>query len=208
MTVELDNETQIDARMQQVVGGPQRIAPLREEDLDDEARQFAVDLRKAFAIPENGVIPEVMRTMLIHPSLFKVQMDIGILFAAKNTISARERELAILRNAWLCGAPYEWGEHVDIGKRLGVTAEEIERCTIGSEAEGWSEHERALIKGVEEFHADHCLSEATWNTLAKTWNDQQLMEFPVLIGIYIATALQQNTLRVPLAANNPGLSHR
>lgn len=208
MTVEASGDRNIDRRMEQVVGRPQRIAPLREDELSDEARQFAVELRAAFGIPENGAIPEVMRTMLVHPDLFRVQMDIGILFAARNAIPARERELAILRNAWLCAAPYEWGEHVDIGKRFGLTSEEIERCTQGSKAEGWSEHDRAILKGVEEFHADHCLSDETWEALAKSWDDKQLMEFPVLIGTYIATALQQNTLRVPLAENNPGLAHR
>jgi alkylhydroperoxidase family enzyme len=204
----MSGDIDIDRRMAQVTGGPQRIAPLREEDMSDEARQFAVELRKAFNIPENGSIPEVMRTMLVHPDLFKVQMDIGIVFAAKGTIPPRERELAILRNAWLCAAPYEWGEHVDIGKRFGLTSEEIERVSQGSGAEGWGELDRAILKGVEEFHADHCLSEETWNALASHWDDRQMMEFPALIGTYIATALSQNSLRVPLAPNNPGLTHR
>ncbi|MFA7603996.1 MAG: carboxymuconolactone decarboxylase family protein [Novosphingobium sp.] len=207
MTVEQSGDRNIDKRMAEVVGRPQRIAPLREEDLSPEARQFAVELRAAFGIPENGAMPEVLRTMLVHPALFRAQMAMGIVLA-NSTIPARERELAVLRNAWLCGAPYEWGEHVDIAKRLGVTSAEIERCTQGSKAEGWSDHERAVLKGVEEFHADHMLSEATWEQLARTWNDEQLMEFPVLVGTYIATALQQNTLRVRLADNNPGLAHR
>jgi 4-carboxymuconolactone decarboxylase len=204
MTVERD----IDQRMEQITGGPQRIAPLREEDMSEEGRQFAVELRKAFNIPENGSMPEVMRTMLVHPDLFKVQMDTGIMFAAKGTIPPRERELAILRNAWICAAPYEWGEHVDIGKRFGLTGEEIERVTQGSAAAGWSDLDRAVLQGVEEFHADHCLSEATWTALASFWDDRQMMEFPALVGTYIATALAQNSMRVPLAPNNPGLAHR
>ncbi len=34
------------------------------------------------------------------------------------------------------------------------------------------------------------------------------MELPVLVGTYATTAMQQNSLRVRLNANNPGLSHR
>ena len=78
----------------------------------------------------------------------------------KGALSPRERELAILRVDWLCGAPFEWGEHVDIAKRYGVSREEIERVTQGSSAPGWSEHERAILKGVEESLANYMISDA------------------------------------------------
>jgi alkylhydroperoxidase family enzyme len=208
MAVEPSGDLNIDKRMEQIVGKPLRVAPLPEEQLPDEARQLAIELRAAFGIPEDGAMPEVVRVMLVHPDLFRAQMDMGVLLAAKGSIPPRERELAVLRNAWLCGAPYEWGEHVDISKRFGVTSEEIERVTKGSKAQGWNDHERAILKGVEELHMDHTLSDETWDVLAKTWNDKQLLEFPVLVGQYISTALQQNTLRVRLGENNPGLAYR
>lgn len=196
------------ARMDEIVGQPPRIAPLSEDEMTDDVREICRVMRAAFGIAENGVIPEVLRQMLRHPDLFDAQMKMGTLLAGRNTIPARERELAILRNAWLIGAPFEWGEHVDIGKRMGVTAEEIERCTIGSSAEGWSDHDRAIMQGVEELVENYMISDATWAQLAKTWSEQQLMEFPVLVGQYISTALQQNSLRVRLAADNPGFTHR
>lgn len=198
----------IDKRMDQVVGEGLRVTPVEVADLTEEARQLAIQIRAAFGIPEDGAMPVSIRTMLIHPELFKAQMSMGIALAA-GSIPARERELAVLRNAWLCGAPYEWGEHVNIGKgRCGLTDEEVERCTQGSAAAGWTDHERAILQGVEEFHMDHALSEATWNLLARSWDQKQLMEFPVLVGAYIMTALQQNTIRMPLDPGNPGLAHR
>ena len=63
-------------------------------------------------------------------------------------MTVRERELAVLRVAWLCRAPYEWGEHVELAKLCGVSAEEIERVTQGSSAAGWSDHECALLLAV------------------------------------------------------------
>lgn len=198
----------LEQRMEEIVGHPTRIAPLSEDEMSDEVREICKAMRASFGIAENGVIPEVFRQMLRHPALFDAQTKMGMLLAAHNTIPARERELAILRNAWLIGAPYEWGEHVDIGKRMGLTAEEVERCTVGSSAPGWSEHDAAILKGVEELLANYMISDETWGVLARTWNDQQLMEFPVLIGQYISTALQQNSLRVRLAEDNPGLTHR
>jgi len=208
MTVETSGDLNIDKRMEQVVGPGLRVTPVEADQLTEEARQLAIKIRAAFGIPEDGAMPVSIRTMLIHPELFQAQMSMGIVLAA-GSIPARERELAVLRNAWLCGAAYEWGEHVNIGKqRCGLTDAEIERCTQGSQAAGWTEHEQAILKGVEELHADYALSEETWNALAKTWDQKQLMEFPVLVGAYIMTALQQNTIRMPLDPGNPGLGHR
>lgn len=208
MTVEASGDLNIDKRMEEVVGQGPRIAPMDEDQLTDEAYKLAMDIRAAFGIPENGAMPESLRMMLVHPKLFQAQMTMGIALAA-GTIPPRERELAVLRSAWICGAPYEWGEHVDIGKqRTGLSTEEVERCTQGSKAAGWSEHDRAIMKGVEELHMHHMISDETWAVLAKSWNDQQLTEFPLLVGIYTATAMQQNSLRFRLDDHNPGLAHR
>ena len=207
MTVEASGDRNIDKRMAQVVGEGLRVTPVDVDQLTDEARQLAIQIRAAFGIPENGAMPVSILTMLIHPELFKAQMAMGIALAA-GSIPPRERELAVLRNAWICGAAYEWGEHVDIGKRYGLTAEEIERVTQGSAAPGWSEHEAAILRGVEELIADQALSDATWDTLAKTWDEQQLFEFPMMVGQYVATAFVQNSLRIRLAEDNPGLTHR
>jgi hypothetical protein len=39
----------------------------------------------------------------------------------KGGIGPRERALTALRVCWLCRAPFEWGEHVDIAKHYGVS---------------------------------------------------------------------------------------
>ena len=145
--------------------------------------------------------------MLRHPGLFRCQIDMAVqLF--QGALSPRERELAILRVDWLCGAPFGWSEHVEIAKRAGVSSEEIERVTQGSSAPGWSEHDRAILKGVEESLAHYMISDETWEVLARTWTERQLFEFPMLIGQYVATDLQQNSLRVRLGDHHRGMRQR
>ena len=57
----------------------------------------------------------------------------------RNTIlPERERELLILRTAWLSRGDFIWGRHDVIGKEAGLTAEEIARVTEGPDAAGWS----------------------------------------------------------------------
>lgn len=185
-----------DARMAQTVENGPRYAPLALEEVSPEGQEQVTAIRAAFSIPESRPFPDVSLITLRHPGMFKGQMVLGIELAAKGTIPARERELAILRLALLARAPFEWCEHVDIGKAFGVTPEEIERVIEGSSAAGWTEHESAVLRAVEELLADHCMSDATWATLAKTYDEKQMLEFPMLVGSYLMTALQQNTLKI------------
>lgn len=196
------------ARDAEVNGAPPKILPIPESELGAEALEYCRRLRIVLGIPEDGVIPDVTATMLRHPALNDAQTQMGIMLAGKGTISAREREIAVLRQAWVTGSPYEWGEHVDIGKRLGLSGEDIERIIAGADAPGWSRHEAAILRGVDEMLTGYRIADATWEVLAESWNEQQLLEFPIVVGVYIATALQQNSFGVALRDGNPGLSHR
>lgn len=192
----------IDAREALILGKPQRIEPVKPEDLDADAKALAITVRESLGVSEHSVMPEAFLTMLKHPGLYRCQMEMGVQLLSKGLIDRRERELAIMRVGWLCRAPYEWGQHVNIAKRFGVTAEEIERVTQGSSAPGWTEHEAAVLRGVEELLRDQMISDETWDVLARTWTEQQLIEFPMLVGQYVATAYSQNALRMRL---NPGM---
>jgi alkylhydroperoxidase family enzyme len=196
----------VEAREAEILGKPQRLRSLTPDEFNEDAKAMVTNLRTSLGLSTEHM-PAVFGLMLRHPGLFKAQMEMGLqLF--KGEINPRERELAVLRIGWLCRAPFEWGEHVDIAKSYGMTSDEIDRVTHGSSAAGWNEHECAILKGVEELFSNQMISDSTWEVLAKSWSEPQLVEFPMLVGQYYATALQQNTLRVQLATENPGLKHR
>ncbi|CAN7513668.1 carboxymuconolactone decarboxylase family protein [Phenylobacterium sp. LjRoot225] len=197
----------IAAREAEITGKPQRIEPLRAEELSGDAKDLVHRIRAAVGLAPSADIPEYCLTMVKHPEIFRCQMEMGAAIF-KGALSPRERELAVLRVGWLMRAPYEWGEHVDISQRYGVTPEEIERVILGAAAPGWSEHDAALLRAVEELLSEQAISDATWATLAKSWNEQQLIELPMMVGQYVATALVQNALRMRLASDNPGLTYR
>lgn len=180
---------------QTITGGP-RYAPLRLDEVSPEGQEQVDAIRAAFHIPESRPFPDVSLITLRHPGMFKGQMVLGIELAAKGTIPGRDRELMIMRLALLARAPFEWCEHVDIGKAFGITHEEIDRVIAGSSAPGWSEHESAMLRAVEELLADHCISDATWDVLAGTWDEKQMLEVPMLVGAYLMTAMQQNSLKI------------
>lgn len=196
----------IAARQAHVVGDGPRILAVDNDDVDDEAHAVVTRVRASAGAGPAAIMPDYMRTMIKHPEIFRCQMEMGAAIF-QGRIPPRERELAVLRCGWLCRAPYEWGEHVDIGKRYGLSNEEVARVQQGSSAPGWSEHDAAILRGVEELIGDQAMSDATWDTLAESWDEAQLIEFPMMVGQYVATAFVQNSLRIRLAPDNPGLSH-
>ncbi len=200
--------TDIPAREKRVIGTGPRIAALSGDEVDAASLELVNQVRigaGAQAVPATEV-PEYMRVAMKHPEVFARQMEMGaVLYNGR--IPPRERELAILRIGWLTQSPYEWGEHVNIAQRVGLSIEEVRRVRDGSAASGWGAHDAAVLRGVEELLADYTLSDSTWDVLAHSWDEPQLIEFPMMVGQYIATAFVQNSLRIPLGPNNRGLSH-
>ena len=145
----------------------------------------------------------IFRTLANHPKLAKRWMVFANHILGKNSLPAREREILILRIGWLCRAEYEWAQHVVIGKREGLTDDEIRKIGEGPDAPGWSALDRALLLATDELHGDACVSDATWAELAKHLNGQQLMDVVFTVGNYNLVSMALNSLGVQL---DPGLS--
>lgn len=190
-----------------MIGKGPRIEAIPDAAIPDELRAVVNETRASLGLGPAKPLPEYTRLVAKNPTVFRPHMEMGTaIFSGQ--IPPRERELAVLRVAWVSGAPFEWGEHVNIARRVGITRDEIERVTRGSAAAGWTKHESAIIRGVDELILDQVLYDQTYETLARQWSEEQLIEYLMMVGHYVATAFVQNSLRVRLAADNPGLQHR
>jgi alkylhydroperoxidase family enzyme len=144
-----------------------------------------------------GNVQNIFRTLANHEKLAKRWLVFGNHILSKSTLPAREREIVILRIGWLCQSAYEWGQHVVIGKRAGITEEEIPKIKEGPNA-GWSDHEALLLKAADELHGDAFVSDETWAGLTKTYNDQQMMDLVFTCGQYNMVSMALNSFGVQL----------
>ena len=202
------SEDRIRAREELILGGPPRITPIDVAEISDEALTVVSDLRETFKRGSQKP-DEFFAITLQHPKLYRRHTDLALQLMNHGALRPRDRELIILRTAWLCQAPYEWGEHVIVGKQFaGLTREDIERVTVGSTAPEWDARDRAILQAVEELHDTAMICDETWDRLAAELNEQQLLELPVLMGQYQGVAYLQNSVRIRLGRNNVGLSAR
>jgi alkylhydroperoxidase family enzyme len=169
-----------------------RVAPVRDEDLDAEGREFLQ------TVGREGRVLNIYRTLAAHPKLLKRWAVFGTHVLYKSKLPARERELLILRTGWLCRSEYEWGQHVIIAKGVGVTDEEIERVMEGADAAGWDGFDAALVRAADELHEDSFISDGTWEALSQRFDTQQLIDVIFAVGQYHVVSMALNSLGVQL----------
>lgn len=182
-----------------------RIEPLQEADWSDEAREVLKPMLAGKGV--NGGQAEVFnifKTLVNHPDLARRWLVFGNHILGKSTLPAREREILILRIGYLCQAGYEWGQHVVIGKRVGMSAAEINACKTGPSTPGLSDADRLLLQATDELHADAHIADATWQGLGEHFNTQQLMDLVFTVGQYNLVSMALNSFGVQLDEGLPG----
>jgi len=176
-----------------------RIPPLGGDEMNEETSALLDEVR----LP-NAEAVNIFATLVRHPGLFRRWMPFaGKLLAGK--LPARDRELLILRTAWRCRSPYEWGQHVRLAKAAEISDEEIDRIVAGPDAPGWDPLDRTLLTAVDELHDDACITDATWSALTAHYDERQVIEVPMLVGQYHMVAFALNSLGVQREPGVPGL---
>ncbi len=113
-------------------------------------------------------------------------------------LSKQDKELVILRVGQLRNSEYELQQHRRLARSRGLDAAVQDKIFAGPDAEGLTDRQRALLRGVDEFVLHRDISDGTYADLARHLNRQQVIEFCALAGHYDAIAGILATLRVPM----------
>lgn len=169
-----------------------RVAPLPADEWDDSVHR-ALD----------GLLPEDRRatsgnlvgTLVRHPKLARAYLQFSFYLLYSSTLPDRLRELVILRVAFRTGSQYEWFQHVKLGRRVGLTDDQIAAVTRGEAADDF---DRALLVATDELLDEYTLSDDTWATLSQRLDERQRMDLMFTVGSYTALAMAFNTFGVEL----------
>ena len=172
-----------------------RIAPLSDAELNDEQKEVL----KPFGSP----VFNIFRTLARAPkALDRFNQWGSYVLSRRNDLGPREREIVILRTGFLCKSGYEWAQHVRIGKREGLTDDEIARIKQGAGA-GWGPADAALIRASDELHESQFIGDATWKALGAHFTQKQCMDVVFTAAQYTQVSMFLNTFGVQL---DPGLT--
>lgn len=152
---------------------------------------------KAAKLFGRNEVPDIFKVMAVNSRLFWAWLYFASRLMPYGKLSGRERELTILRVAWLCRCRYEWGQHIEIGLKNGLTDKDVINVSIGVSAFN-DEKEKGLITAGDELINHQFILENTWQTLSKFYSDKMLIEISMLIGHYqmLAGFLNSSGLRL------------
>ena len=177
-----------------------RIAPLDMSTATDQQREVI----KPWALPD-GRVYNLFTTFVKHPDLLRRWYPYGIHVMVKSTLPARDRELIIMRIAWLNNSEYEWGHHRKIANEIGLSDEDLTRVIEGAQADGWDEFDRLLLRAVDEMKSTANMSDEVYDGLAARYDEQQMMDVVHTYGAYNLVSTCLNVFGVQLEADVPGL---
>ena len=174
-----------------------RLAPLKPDEWSEEQHELLKPVIEGKGLAR-GVL-NVFSTLVRHPKLYKRWSVFATHVLFKSSISAREREMLILRAARNCGSAYEWGQHESFAKEVtDLTDTELERLKDAEISPLWSEHDTLLLKMADELHTDHCIGDDTWNALQAHLSEMQIMDAIFTVGNYTQLAMALNSFGVQL----------
>ena len=174
-----------------------RLLPVTNPGPELEAYIERVGLRGPDGTPLN-----IFGTLARHPALLRRWMPLAGHVMSKNSLSARDRELLILRTGHRCASLYEFSQHAQIALDCDMTADEVAAVRDAVDHPRWTPTEQLLLRAADELHDQQRISDTTWAALSAEYSEQQLIDIVFTVGQYTMVAMFLNTSGVQL---DPGV---
>jgi alkylhydroperoxidase family enzyme len=175
-----------------MIGEVSRFPLIPEDEWDETIRPIGEKQRSHFL----GVV-NLHRVLANSPKAFRRYLSFAA-YTLNSHLAARDRELLILRVAWLRRIPYEWAHHAAVGKSVGLTELDIGAVQEGGDAAQWTRAESALIEAADQLIATSFLDDDLWSRLALSFNQAQIIDIILTVGNYVALGMVLNALKVPI----------
>ena len=169
-----------------------RIPPVAPADTPSELQRTLATLT-----PTGSRQPlNIFGTLAQHPKLLRDYLPFGSRLLLGGELPDRDRELAILATAHLCGCSYEWDHHTSLARATGLSDGEIERVRSDPYSDRWPSEDGALVVAAEQLVSLHTIRDDTWDLLAARYTSGQLLELTMLVGHYAMLAGMLNAAGV------------
>jgi alkylhydroperoxidase family enzyme len=152
--------------------------------------------------PQGGgpVTANVFGTFNHNPPGDRVRGQINMLVNNRMSLEPPHRELLLIRIGILTRSEYEYAAHMRVGLRVGLTETDIDDILAGPEAPA-DPVKAALIRATDELFEDDIVTAATWNELAETLSDGQMLDVLFAVGGYRSNSILISSAGVQLDAN-------
>lgn len=149
---------------------------------------------------QDGRLEGPFNAMLVSPGVGLALQELGAAVRYRTTLSDRAREIAILALAALRRSDFEWYAHERVGRRAGLTEDELSAMLAGHTPASLSPEESVLLQTTRMLATAGDLGDDDF-TVAETYlGREKVAELVVLVGYYDLLGLTLRIWRTPLPA--------
>lgn len=140
----------------------------------------------------------IFRMMAHAETSFRPMLSLGMSILAQQELSAKLRELVILRVGSLSQARYEWVQHVPIALAAGASEAQVAALERGDIDGPFDERERVVLRFTTEVVKQVRAGDETFSALAALFSPREVVELVLTVGYYMMIARLLETTAVDL----------
>ena len=170
----------------------ERLTQISYEALPDAVKPLADDILKvssaALGGPYNALLrsPEMARSCFDHLDYLRF----------RTSVNKRLNEFAILIQARISNAQYEWWAHEIIARKAGLSEAVMKDLRECKRPTSMQDDERLVYDYCIQLSLNHRVPDALWKEAVDTMGEQAVIDLTVLSGTYVMVSMLLNATQV------------
>jgi 4-carboxymuconolactone decarboxylase len=177
----------------------ERFTQITYASLAPEVRPLADDILKVSSAALGGPYNALLRS----PEMARRAFDFLDYLRFKTSVDLRLNEFAILIQARISNAQYEWWAHERIARKAGLSdavMRDLQQC---QRPQSMQADERLVYDYCIELSLNHRVPDALWQEAVTQMGEQAVVDLTVLSGTYVMVSMLLNATQVGIPDGSP-----
>ena len=170
----------------------ERLAQLAYEDLAPAVRPLADDILKISSAALGGPYNALLRS----PDMARRCFDLLDYLRFQTSVDKRLNEFAILIQARIANAQYEWWAHEPIARRAGLSDAVMDALRQCQRPAAMQADEALVYDFCVQLSLNHRVPDALWQQAVAQMGEQRVIDLTVLSGTYSMVSMLLNATQV------------
>lgn len=170
----------------------ERLAQLAYEDLPPAVRPLADDILKISSAALGGPYNALLRS----PDMARRCFDLLDYLRFQTSVDKRLNEFAILIQARIANAQYEWWAHEPIARRAGLSDAVMDALRQCQRPAAMQADEALVYDFCVQLSLNHRVPDALWQQAVSQMGEQRVIDLTVLSGTYSMVSMLLNATQV------------
>jgi 4-carboxymuconolactone decarboxylase len=177
----------------------ERLPQISYDALPDSVKPLADDILKVSSAALGGPYNALLRS----PDMARRCFDHLDYLRFKTSVNKRLNEFAILIQARISNAQYEWWAHETIARKAGLSDAVMKDLRECKRPTSMQEDERLVYDYCIQLSLNHRVPDALWQEVIEKMGEQAVIDLTVLSGTYVMVSMLLNATQVGIPGGGP-----